>query len=92
MATFKGTVQGGRGVASRLGHKEMVTTAASWAGAIRVSLNIVDGETKALVEMIKWNGKGHYRVLYSGPIDADGCSASVRGEVKIWPWGSNLRG
>jgi hypothetical protein len=42
MAHFYGTVQGNRGEATRLGTRDsgMDTTAASWAGAIAVSLYV----------------------------------------------------
>ncbi len=40
MAHFRGTLQGGRGEASRLGHKSsgLNATLASWNGAIEVTL------------------------------------------------------
>ena len=38
MAHYRGTIQGGRGEASRLGHKStgIHSTVASWSGAVKV--------------------------------------------------------
>lgn len=71
MAHFYGTLQGARGEASRLGHKSsgLQTVAASWNGAVRVSLEHRDGKDYATVELRPWHGRGTSRVLYDGPVD-----------------------
>jgi hypothetical protein len=73
MAHFFGTVQGGRGTATRTGtaRSGMVTHAASWAGAVRVTLReSPGGGTIARAELVPWHGHGVRRVLYEGPVDA----------------------
>lgn len=72
MAHFYGTVEGNRGLASRLGAKNsgLSTVAASWSGAVDVNLwhdyeNDVD---MARVSLTRWRGKGTERILYSGPV------------------------
>jgi hypothetical protein len=71
MAHFYGTVEGGRGEASRLGHKAtgLHTTAASYSGAVQVSLVHRDGKDIAIVSLKPWQGVGVSRVLYEGPVD-----------------------
>lgn len=70
MAHFYGTLQGGRGEATRLGHVNsgIETVAASWEGAIRVRLYIKDGEDWADVQMCTWRGHGENATLYRGPV------------------------
>jgi hypothetical protein len=69
MAHFYGTVQGNRGEASRLGSKDsgLETLAASWAGAIRVSL-FVDpaGRDAYRVTQEPHNGAGVSRLIACG--------------------------
>lgn len=80
MAHFLGTLQGSRGRASRLGTKAsgLLTTAASWQGAVQVSLwhegktfAHPDGQDMARVELIPWRGAGVSRLLYEGPVRGD---------------------
>lgn len=85
MAHFYGTVQGAGGMASRLGgaNTGLRTRAASWQGAITVELSIRNGVDWAHVAMDTHGGAGRNRVLYSGPINADGKPASVRSELPV---------
>jgi hypothetical protein len=75
MAHFYGIVSGrGRTTASRVGRKAtgLQTTAASWQGAVKVSLYERAGVDHALVELTPWRGAGVTRVLYDGPVAGDG--------------------
>jgi len=84
MAEFYGSCQGERGEAHRLGHWGMRVVAASWHGGIAINLSKdANDNVHAVVEMINWHGNGRNRVLYRGPIDADGLPASVRVTEKI---------
>jgi len=72
MAHLYGTLEGNRGMVSRLGTKKsgLTTVAASWGGAVQVDLwhdkdNNVD---MADVFLIPWEGKGRWRQLYRGPV------------------------
>ena len=77
MAHFRGTIQGGRGSASRLGHSSFDAHIASWEGAISVRLyTIRTGKGKAMtardfaeVRMVTHHGAGTSHLLYDGPID-----------------------
>jgi hypothetical protein len=73
MAHFYGTVKGGRGGASRLGHAStgLVTRAASHQGAVKTTLACIDGVDWATVELVPHNGAGVSRVLYHGTVN--GC-------------------
>lgn len=69
MSHFYGIVQGGRGEATRTGHKTtgLVATAASWKGAIKTTLFVDDsGRDCYRVEQMPWNGAGEYRLLAEG--------------------------
>lgn len=70
MAHFRGTLQGGRGEASRLGHKTsgLHVEAASWEGKVVVTLRHVDGKDVAEVRLAKHMGRGGDQLLYEGPI------------------------
>jgi hypothetical protein len=70
MAHFYGTIRGHRGQASRLGTKVsgFNVVAASWQGAVDVSLYTKDGVDMALVVLKPWQGKGQYVRLYDGPV------------------------
>jgi hypothetical protein len=74
MAHFYGTVQGQRGRASRLGSKQsgLDVTAASWQGAVSVTLREVDGVDHATISLIQWNGAGTRRIIYDGPVSGAG--------------------
>lgn len=68
MARFFGTVRGHRGEASRLGHKRLETVAASYQGAVQVTL-YRQGETDmATVALIPWQGAGTSHILFDGPV------------------------
>lgn len=70
MSHFYGVLNGSRGEATRCGTKSsgMTATAASWQGAVRVTLREVNGADHAYVELIPWQGAGGNRLLYSGPV------------------------
>ena len=73
MAQYRGTIQGQRGSASRLGSKAsgLTTYTASWQGAVRVSLwhdSRTDTDMADVSLTTHTNGSGSERVLYSGPV------------------------
>lgn len=70
MAQFRGTIQGFRGEASRLGSKDsgLHVTAASWEGAVRVDLFVANGVDIACVRLQPHHGQGTSRILYEGPV------------------------
>jgi len=76
MAHFYGTLQGGRGEASRLGHKSsgLQVRAASWQGSVCVYLEHDEktGEDIATVRLEPWHGQGKSRILYQGPVSGKG--------------------
>ena len=74
MAHFRGTIQGGRGEASRLGHKSsgLSVTAASWQGKVTIWLYEKDGVDYARIALAPHsNGAGICRELYDGPIGGE---------------------
>lgn len=72
MARFRGTVWGGRGTASRLGHatQGLTTCAASFSGAVEVRLyhDASTGTDMAQVSLATHMGRGTNRLLYEGPV------------------------
>ncbi len=69
MAQFRGTLQGTRGLASRLGSKGsgLIVNAASWSGAIETRLfTDADGRDMFEVSQQPHNGAGVSRVIASG--------------------------
>ena len=71
MAHFRGTIQGQRGQASRLGSKRTGFDAhiASWQGCVDVYLSADEnGVDHARVTLSPHHGVGTDRVLYDGPI------------------------
>lgn len=75
MAHFYGTLQGSRGMATRLGGKSggLVTRAAGWGGAIQVHVyhDETTGEDMYRVELTPWeNSGGRTQVLAEGPLDS----------------------
>lgn len=73
MARFLGSVCGGRGEASRLGHRYLNSYSASWQGAVRVELyrNSEDRDC-ARIAFCQHHGCGGNRVIYDGPVDGSG--------------------
>lgn len=73
MSHFYATARGHRGQATRTGSKNsgIETYAASWSGAVRVTLwwNCEDEKDWATVYLVPWNGKGILKLLYNGPVD-----------------------
>ena len=88
MAHFYGALKGNRGETSRLGSHSsgLVTTAASWQGAVRVILYAQDGIDRAHVWHVPWHGQGTTRTLYDGPVS--GASADVAEHI-AYAGGSN---
>lgn len=73
MAHFRGTIQGHRGLASRLGSKASGLSAnlASWQGAVSVELYSAQGTDYVRIELRQHvNGAGQWppKSLYDGPI------------------------
>ena len=70
MSHFYGALQGGRGQATRCGHKSsgINTVAASWDGSVSVNIEHVNGEDVATVSLAPWHGNGVSKVLYRGPV------------------------
>lgn len=75
MSHFYGTLQGGRGRASRCGTKKsgMETICASWKGAImcRAWHDPATGEDRVVVTKMPWHGAGERKELYAGQIGSD---------------------
>lgn len=73
MAHFRGTLQGARGEASRLGGKGsgLSATAASWEGRVEVSLYYDESKDcdMARVCLTQHHGRGVYVELYNGPLN-----------------------
>lgn len=71
MSELYGTLKGSRGEATRCGHSHLVTTAATWAGAIRVELSRNPGEPAGadyVVRFIPWHGRGESKLIAEGRI------------------------
>ena len=73
MSRLYGTLAGNRGEATRCGHKNLVTHAAGWRGAIRVTVSANDdGKDYFTVELVPWqNSGGRSHQLASGLLDAN---------------------
>ena len=73
MAHFRGTIQGNRGGASRLGTAKsgLDVTANGWNGGIRVELWVQDGVDMANVELNGGSGRGSgkSKLIFRGPIN-----------------------
>ena len=70
MAKFFGTVQGGRGKATRLGHKDLKVTAQSYAGSIIVNLYYNEAEQMDCCEISIGQSSTEFSgyTMYHGPI------------------------
>ena len=72
MAHFYGTLKGARGQASRLGTKksDITTVAASWQGAVEVTLSHDEstGKDIASISLRPWHGAGVSHLIYEGPV------------------------
>jgi hypothetical protein len=68
MSALYGTIVGSKGVATRCGHRELISHSACWNGAVRVELkhDSVTGSTTYLVELVPWHGAGEHRFLAEG--------------------------
>lgn len=72
MARFFGTVQGGRGEATRLGHANtgLHVSAQSYHGSVVVMLDDEGGETYVTIGVARRSCRHFDEVLYRGPIAA----------------------
>lgn len=72
MAHFRGTIEGQRGEASRLGSKKsgLTVAACSWQGSVLVTLDHDEatGKDVATVALQPHHGSGIAKVLYRGPV------------------------
>jgi hypothetical protein len=83
MAKFIGKVRGGRGEASRLGHKSIQTVAASWQGAVSVELREVEGHIIADVSLRQWHGGGVTKAIWQGRVDGQPGMPGPHEPVKV---------
>ena len=51
------------------GHRHITTHAATWQGAVRVSLSAGEGGTDYIVELVPWHGRGEHKLLAEGVIE-----------------------
>jgi hypothetical protein len=69
MSHFYGELKGGRGVATRTGHRTsgLSTNAASWAGCIRTDLYVDEqGRDCFRITQTPWQGAGIHETLIEG--------------------------
>lgn len=72
MAHFYGTVKGGRGTASRLGHKKtgLVTTAQTWSHTVTTALQYDEATGRDMLSVcVSADDGSSIRCLYSGFLD-----------------------
>jgi hypothetical protein len=78
MSALYGTIEGTKGMATRCGHRELVTHSACWNGAVRVELQH-DKETNSTsyrVELVPWRGAGENKLLAEGKMEVQRMEAS----------------
>lgn len=72
MAHFYGTVRGGRGEGTRVGHRNtgLTTVAASWSGAIRVQLyhDAIANVDRYRIYQETWGGNGVEELIAEGVV------------------------
>lgn len=69
MSRFYGTLRGGRGPATRCGHRHMTATAASWAGSVEVHMFLGPDDVEMFeVHMMPWHGNGDRKMLCRGVV------------------------
>jgi hypothetical protein len=68
MATFYGTVQGGRGKATRLGRSDLHVSAQSYAGSVIVHMHMENGVEHVIIGIGTGSTGGSEFPLYSGPV------------------------
>lgn len=80
MARFYGSVVGSRGAAQRMGGagSGIHTTAAGWAGCVKVDLFDQDGEDWCVVYLDSWRGSGEHKLLYRGPVSYKAADTRTR--------------
>ena len=87
MSHFYGTIRGGRGEATRCGHKAtgLVTNAAGYNGAIRTRIwyDEETGQDRFRVTLVPWHGSsGESRNLVSGTLNSDIGSYKIQHAVE----------
>lgn len=84
MARFYGTVKGGRGTATRLGHEStgLQTIAASYSGAVSTTLYVDQaGRDCCRIELVQWASSGTFKLIYDGPVGGPEAAPNVRAPV-----------
>ncbi len=72
MSFFYGEVSGGRSIATRCGHRRLTTHAASFKGAVKVSLwRDINDNAHYTVSLVPWLGVGPSKVIASGMLGDD---------------------
>jgi hypothetical protein len=71
MSALYGTIEGAKGMATRCGHRELVTHSACWNGAVRVELqhDKKTNSTSYRVELVPWRGTGKNKLLAEGKME-----------------------
>ena len=71
MSALYGTIKGTKGMATRCGHRELVTHSACWNGAVKVTLqhDKKTNSTSYCVELVPWHGTGEQRILAEGKME-----------------------
>ena len=72
MSALYGTIEGTKGMATRCGHRELVTHSACWNGAVRVELqhDKKTNSTSYRVELVPWRGAGENKLLAEGKMES----------------------
>jgi hypothetical protein len=72
MARFRGTVQGGRGEASRLGHSTagLVVLAQSYSGDVFVHLYDYQGQDQVRIRVGHHGESRVGKIIYDGPVES----------------------
>lgn len=79
MARFRGTIQGDRGEASRLGHQVLEVYAGSWSGGVHVQMYARANQDWAIIEA---RGHGDHTnpqgTIFDGPV------SDLHGMLELW--------
>lgn len=81
MAAYYVTCKGSsHGYIHRIGGKDsgVRATLAGWSGSVKVHLRDVNGTSWVTVRLDTWEGAGIERLIYDGPVDAQGTKATAR--------------
>lgn len=68
MSALYGTLEGNRGMATRVGHSKLTTHSACWKGAVRVDLkhDKKTNKTTYTIALVPWLGSGEHRQIAEG--------------------------